>query len=101
MLNSLQQTRVISEFDSQYAVRNQDESVEHHEEGHATQQTFHRQSMKVIEFISDCGNPIADSCDELLVLNTRSCADESVMKTVKTLKHLVFHYTSSLSKMFS
>ena len=32
------------------------------------------------------GNPFLDDCPELLVLNTRNCAGEAVVETMKTIE---------------
>ncbi len=41
-----------------------------------------------MDVISTFGNPFEDDCPELVVLNTRACANDSVAETVKRVKDL-------------
>jgi hypothetical protein len=69
-----------------YFMGTHDELLEHHEEGHATQKAFHQQACKLVDVISNYGNHFLDDCGEFLVLNTRSCVDESVIATFQTIE---------------
>ena len=52
------------------------------------QKRFKLHTEKLIEAIKEFGNPFEDDCPELLVLNTRDCADDSVIETVRTIEKL-------------
>ena len=54
----------------------------HHEEGIASQRTFKKQTQNLIDTVTEFGNPFLDDCPELLILNSRDCADDSVIATV-------------------
>ena len=60
----------------------------HHEEGLATQKHFKQQVNSLVDIIYGFGNPFQDDCSELLVLNTRACADTSVVETVRCVEAL-------------
>jgi len=59
-----------------------------HEERLAVQKSFKLHTEKLIEVIKGFGNPFEDDCPELLVLNTRDCADDYVVETVQTIEKL-------------
>ena len=42
----------------------------------------------LVEVISVFGNPFEDDCPQLLILNSRDCADESVISTVRYIECL-------------
>ena len=42
------------------------------------------------EVISAMGNPFKDESTELVILDTRSCADDAVVSTVQTIEDLGF-----------
>lgn len=50
--------------------------------------SFKQQTQSLIDTLNDFDNPFEDDCPELLVLNTRVCADDSVVETVRSLKAL-------------
>ena len=65
--------RVLQEFESQLkGETNVDEKNKHHE----------------VSTISEMGNPFKDDCPELLALDTRNCADASVVDTVHRVQEL-------------
>ena len=47
-----------------------------------------KQIQSLVDVTAAFGNPFEDDCPELLVLNSRDCADESVIATVRPLKTL-------------
>lgn len=79
--------RCISEFENE-SEENDSPLLHHHEEGFAAQLSFKQQAQSLIDTINGFGNPFEDDCPELLVLNTRVCADDSVIETVKSLEGL-------------
>ena len=50
----------------------------HHEEGLANQLSFKNKVQSLIDKINSFGNPFEDDCSELLILNMRACANDSV-----------------------
>ena len=50
--------------------------------------SFKQQTQSLIDTLNDFDNPFEDDCPELLVLNTRVCADDSVVETVRSLEAL-------------
>ena len=55
----------------------------HHEEGLTAQKNFKQQVNCLVDVINA---PFEDDCSELLVLNTRACADNSVIETVRCVE---------------
>ena len=81
--------RCISQFENQILSESTDpQKFLHHEEGLAVQKSFKQHTERLIEAIKGFGNPFEDDSPELLVLNTRDCADDSVIETVKTIEKL-------------
>lgn len=84
--------RCISEFESELErERSSSPSAReflHHEEGLTAQKNFKQQVNCLVDVIDDFGNPFKDDCSELLVLNTRACADDSVVETVRCVEAL-------------
>ena len=76
--------RCISEFENES--EGNESQVRHHEEGFTAQQSFKQQTQSLIDTLNDFGNLFEDDCPELLVLNTRVCADDSVVETVRPLE---------------
>ncbi|MES9881369.1 MAG: hypothetical protein ABW185_10860, partial [Sedimenticola sp.] len=79
---------LMGEFDDQYMLEDNRENNLHHAEGLATQKLFHQQSQNLTDVIAGFGNPFEDDCPELLVLNSRVCADNSIVETVRTIEYL-------------
>ena len=81
--------RVLQEFESQLkGETNVDEKNKHHEQGLSTQKTFQSHVKQLVSTISEMGNPFKDDCPELLALDTRNCADASVVDTVHRVREL-------------
>ncbi|XP_068756859.1 uncharacterized protein [Montipora capricornis] len=81
--------RVLQEFESQLkGETNVDEKKKHHEQGLSTQKTFQSHVKQLVSTISEMGNPFKDDCPELLALDTRNCADASVVDTVHRIQEL-------------
>lgn len=89
MISGPEQARLLTEFESQY-LESEDPEVNfrHHEEGLSTQQSYKKQVTSLVQVITGYGNPFFDDCPELLILNSRDCADESVASAVVTLETL-------------
>ena len=81
--------RCISEFESPaWSDENNTQLLPHHEEGLASQLSFKKQVQSFIDRVTGFGNPFEDDCSELLILNTRACADDSVIETVRSVETL-------------
>ena len=76
--------RLITEFESTFLLEaDPDLNYRHHEEGMSTQESFRQQTSRLIDTITEYGNPFLDDYPELLVLHTRDCVDESVVSAIK------------------
>ena len=81
--------RVLQEFKSQLkGETNVDEKNKHHEQGLSKQKTFQSHVKNLVTTISEMGNPFKDDCPELLALDTRNCADASVVDTVHRVQEI-------------
>ena len=81
--------RCISEFECPaWSDENNTQLFPHHEEGLATQLSFKKQVQSLIDTVTGFGNPFEDDCSELLILNTRTCTDDSVIETVRSVETL-------------
>ena len=81
--------RLLTQFEEQYLpVTNSETECTHHEEGLSHQMRFHNQVNKLVEEINGLGNPFEEQCQELVILNTRECADDSVVAKVCQIEEL-------------
>ena len=84
--------RCIFEFESEVENKGRDSSSSreflHNEETLTDQKNFKQQVNRLVDVINAFGNPFEDDCSELLVLNTRACADNSVIETVRCVEAL-------------
>ncbi|KAL9978410.1 hypothetical protein ACROYT_G015923 [Oculina patagonica] len=62
--------------------------VHHHEQKRSTQCTFESQVSSLVEVFEQMGNPFKDTSQDLLVLDTRDIADQSVISTVKEIEQI-------------
>ena len=85
MVAGPEQARLLAEFGEQYANIPNDDQY-HHEEGLATQKTIQKQTVDLIQVISEMGNPFKDDIPELLALDTRNVIDHPVVNTVRTIE---------------
>ena len=60
----------------------------HHEQSLAAQDLFKKHSNILYETITSMGNPFMDDCPELLALDSRNCAADSVVTTVQTIRSI-------------
>ena len=61
-------------------------NFEQHEQGLAAQKTFQRQVDSLSNTICKMGNPFLDDFPELVTLDSRNCANEAVVNTIRTLE---------------
>ncbi len=90
MVAGPEQARIINEFECQI-VKSEKSSHLQHEQSHSAQLLFQKQVNNLTEVISTMGNPFKEDSNELIVLDTRNCADDAVVSTVKTIEELGFN----------
>ena len=89
MLSGPEIARLLKQFEEEYFPDDDTEmpkNLEHHEQGLSTQKTIQRQVNSLSETIRQMGNPFLDDFPDLVTLDSRNCADESVISTVHTLE---------------
>ncbi len=75
---------LFDEFEGGFSNEEEQDIQLHHEEGLASQKTFKKQVQDLVDAVTEFGNPFLDDCPELLILNSRDCADNSVIGTVRS-----------------
>ncbi|KAK3702948.1 hypothetical protein QZH41_002861 [Actinostola sp. cb2023] len=90
MVAGPEMARLLQEFEDHFMDCNHggEQHNEHHEQGPATQKNFQSNIKNLVTTISEMGNPFSDECPELVVLDTRNCADDSVVDTINTIEEL-------------
>ena len=80
--------RLLKQFEEEclpaYDIENPDNFL-HHEQGLASQKTFQRQVDGLCDTIRRMGNPFLDDFPDLVTVDSRNCADESVVAALHTL----------------
>ena len=66
----------------------EDPSFQSHEQGHATQETFHKQVSNMCDAIESMGNPFLNTTKEHTVLDTHDCMDEQVVEVLYKMEQL-------------
>ena len=91
MIGGPEIARLLDEFESDFHISTgeSEKGHLHHEEGLASQRTFKKQTQSLIDTITKFGNPFLDDCPELLILNSRDCADDLVITTVRSIDAIV------------
>jgi len=88
MLSGPELSRLQRLFEDEY-LRDDDEedpkNFLNHEQGPATQRTFKKQVTALTETIQKMGNPFLDDFEELVTLDSRNCAEKSVVDGLKRL----------------
>lgn len=88
MVAGPEQARLLKEFESQVSSYSDEEgSLHHHEQSPSVQELFKKHVCDLSATISSMWNPFLDDCPEI-VLNTRYCASEEVVRTVRSIKAL-------------
>ena len=88
MLSGPELSRIITQFEEQFLTSQDPENpknFQNHECGKATQKSFHRQVNDVCDVVRRVGNPFLDDFPELVTIDSRDCADYSVIKSVRNL----------------
>ena len=89
MLAGPEQARLIHDFEELFIPSNADFDFRHHEEREreAPQRRFQEQIHDLQSTIqNEFSNPFMDKCPELVILDTRYCADDTVIKTIQDIK---------------
>lgn len=91
MLSGPELSRMIKEFEDQFLSSNDPDNpknYQNHETGRAAQVTFHRQVNNLCDVIRRTGNPFLDDFPELVTLDSRDCAEPSVVESVQKLDEI-------------
>lgn len=89
MLSGPEMSRLLKQFEEEYLPDDDTgipEYFQHHEQGLSTQKTFQRQVVSLSDTIRRMGNPFLDDFSDLVTLDSRNCADESVVAALHTLE---------------
>ena len=87
MIAGPEQARLLLEFESQF-LDLEDPSNEQHEQCYSSQEAFHSQMKNLTEAISTMGNPFLDASPELIVLDSRNCAGDAIVATIRSIENL-------------
>ena len=87
MIAGPEQARLLLEFESQF-LDLEDPSNEQHEQCYSSQEAFHSQVENLTEEISTMGNPFLDASPELIVLDSRNCAGDAIVATIRSIENL-------------
>ena len=91
MLSGPELSRIIHQFEDHFLSRldaDNPKNFLNHEAGRAVQKTFHQQVKTLCDVVRRTGNPFLDNFPELLTLDSRDCADVSVVESIKKLDKL-------------
>lgn len=80
--------RIVEEFEESLEDDQACEKIQHHEQTHSVQETFHNQVSSLVATIKDMGNPFEESSNDLLVLHSRDIVDSEVVTTVKNVEDI-------------
>ena len=82
--------RCLTNFEDDFCsvIHNRNERGKHHEQDCSKQRAFQNNVRNLAKIIAYFGNPFLEDCPELIALDTRSCADESVVGTVRTIEEI-------------
>lgn len=84
MVAGLQMARLITKFESTFFPEaDLDLNYRHHEESMSTQESFCRQTSRLIDTITEHRNQFLDDYAELVVPHTRDCVDDSLVSAIK------------------
>lgn len=93
MVAGPEMARLLKEFENDFLPDDDIDSNKHlhHEQGLSTQKTFQKQVNSLRETITQMGNPFCDNIPELVALDTRDCADISVINTVRSIEEVGYN----------
>ncbi len=84
MVAGPEQARILTEFEELYH-HTSDQPSQSHEQGHSTQERFHKQVNSMCDTIVIMGNPFMDTSKELMTLDTHDCLDDTFVESLHTL----------------
>ena len=91
VLSSLELSRLLVEFEEQY-INDGDpenpENFENHEQGFSAQKTFQKQVSSVTDVMRQMENPFLDYFPDLVTLDSRKCADKSIVDAMYVVQEL-------------
>lgn len=87
MIAGPEQARILDEFEEMNNL-SEEPSFQSHEQGHAIQETFHKQVNNMCDVIKSMGNPFLNTAKELIVLDTHDCMDEQVVEALYGMEQL-------------
>ena len=84
-----EQARILDEFEEMNNM-SEEPAFQSHEQGHATQETFHKQvsNRPMCDAIESMGNPFLNTAKEHTVLDTHDCMDEQVVEVLYKIEQL-------------
>jgi len=88
MIAGPEQARLLTEFDMTYFYTEDENNLQHHEEGLSAQKTFKQQVSALVETICEMDNPFLNNSSELTSLDSHNVMDDSVVNTVRTIEAL-------------
>ena len=89
MLSGPELARLQRQFEEEYLPETDPDNprnFQNHEQGCAAQKTFQKQVNSLFKTMERMGNPFLDECQELVALDSRNCADESVKLALYNLE---------------
>ena len=86
MVPGPEMARLLKEFEINFLEEKECENYLHHKQSLSTQKTFQTQVLNLVETINKMGNPFKDDFKELVALDTRNCANKSVITTVNAIE---------------
>ena len=87
MVAGPEQARLLTEFESQF-MEEENSWCKQHEQGLSAQNLFQKHANSKYQTMTTMANPFKDNCLELLALDSRNCATESVVETVRNIKSI-------------
>ena len=91
MLSGPELARLLRQFEEQYLPDNDPENprkFQNHEQGISTQKTFQKQVKSLCDTFRHMGNRFLDHFPDLVKLDSRNCANESVVATIRSLEDI-------------
>ena len=95
MIAGPEQARLLTEFDMTYFYTEDENNLQHHEEGLSAQKTFKQQVSALVETICEMDNPFLNNSSELTSLDNHNVMDDSVVNTVRTIEALGMNQNKS------
>ena len=89
MLSGPELARLQRQFEEEYLPETNPDNprnFQNYEQGGAAQKTFQKQVNSLFKTMERMGNPFLDDCEELVTLDSRNCADESVRLALYNLE---------------